>query len=310
MSIPNMLAVDVGYSFVKAIDGNDQYYDFPSMVMNWVDDGVSVETSHPVLTWQGHEMKVGTLEEGGRPHATSDFHGSFQWQCLLCWAFALFCQNYGVQQAHIGKLAVGLPYFQFKEDIVKKLGEVKDFRFKVDGRDYQVQVDRIVIFPQGASIVSDHSDGGDVGIIDIGFHTLDMVLVKEGRISETKSASRIEGVRSIFQGVDRTLNARFGRSGVDYDRIFKILKDKNVRFRGELHDLSGEIDPLIDSYASKIESIVEDLWGNDVDFLDTILVAGGGAILLKNRFTGRYKVVEQSRFANAQGFLSYLRQQQ
>jgi plasmid segregation protein ParM len=307
MKMPNNCAIDIGYSYVKIGDDNNEYIQFPSLIQEWVSDGIDLDDSPSILSLNDKNLLVGNIEEGGRLLTTKDFHGSFEWLALMCWSFYLLCKKYETNMLSLDKLGLGLPYFQFREELRNKLGKRKKFSFSVDKEDYVITTNSIIIAPQGAVIMSDYGKEKDVGIIDIGYYTLDIVLMKKGRIISRRSVSRNEGIHEVYKDLDRLLNSRFGWPSIDFDHLTRIIKDKEIPFEGDMVDMREEIDSFLFSYANRIVKIIKDLWGSDLDFLNSIYVAGGGAELLKGHFSDkRFKVVNNPQYANLKGFLKIL----
>lgn len=307
----SVFAVDVGYSHVKAASDDGRRISFPSLVVSHVDTGVSLDMPLEVVNWVGRNVVVGNPDEGGRLASLDGFHGSFEWQALMCKTFFLLMKEMDVTTLSLPLLVVGLPLSQNSESRKAKVKAVKRYQFTVDDVPYLVNIGAIEVIPQGAAMLMRcPADDDGIGIIDIGHYTVDLAVMRKGvdgipRIINSRTKSLRTGMHTVFKQLDSLLSARIGKSDVDFGQAFKILKNKRIKYQGNTEDLSVEIDSILSEYVNAIVKQVGDAWGDDIDFLSRIVVSGGGAVLLRDLFPDRFEMADDSFFGNAIGYLEY-----
>lgn len=150
---------------------------------------------------------------------------------------------------------------------------------------------------------SDLTDAA-VAVLDSGFNTLDLLLVRQGRVEKRETGGDNLGVRVAAQEIANALKARFGitKSLIEVDSLIRQYLDHGkVTLRKE--DVTPIVRQALQSLATKTVGYVESKWGNAAEF-DYVLLAGGGALALDSairRHIPRAEMLPDPVHANAIG---------
>lgn len=145
-------------------------------------------------------------------------------------------------------------------------------------RQHMLTVSNTSVTSQAAGAVFDHflNAGGEyvtqrkpffqkeVGIISIGMNTLEMLVLRNGIPIERFTHSETAGVRRLLELVDPT--GLYSRGELD-----TRLRTRHLDVRNSL--------PV---WAAEVSGHIERRWGAAVNRFQTILLVGGGALLLKH----------------------------
>jgi len=167
--------------------------------------------------------------------------------------------------------------------------------------DYAVQVEAVSVTSQAGGALFDYflDDQGafiparkaafkqEIGIISVGMNTLELLVLRNGRIVERFTASQTAGVR----------------------RLLDIVADSALYSRGELDTQlrRGQLDyrNALPVWAAEVTGHVERHWGTAVRRFAVVIVVGGGVLLLRDNLTarlnGRAYVPDQPVLAVARG---------
>lgn len=172
----------------------------------------------------------------------------------------------------------------FKEGL--KNFEVNDKRFSFDN---------VFILPQGAGSKLTIDRYGDdfpnqqqeftgttsfVGC-DIGFNTLDMFLVTDGKTSPNLfEGIEREGVMKIATEVAKKVKENHGRS-ITLHEAKEIINTGIYKLRGQKHDFKDYVNEVKRSYLKDLLNLIEDRYGNIIDKCDFISLSGGGSTIFK-----------------------------
>lgn len=301
-----LLAIDVGYSYVKVMDGNSNVFKFHSVVVPYIDDGVKKDGFSGIIDIDGRQWLVGNVDEGSVLDVNDSFHGSENWRVLLAWALFRRCIESGTQELVIDCLAIGVPYNQYKDNIIPLLTNRKRFDFLVDGNSYSVSIKSFKVFPQGLAILANYNEH-TIGVVDIGYHTLDAVLMKNKKIIRSRSTSTLKGVNLVFKNVLKVVNKTLDTTDVSWDKLFRIIITGEIKYKKRVYNFSNEVASILESYSKDIESFIKSLWKDDYDFIDHVIIAGGGAELLKNYLIDFGEIADSSIYANVQAYMTMIR---
>ena len=195
---------------------------------------------------------------------------------------------------------------------------VGEHRFTYDGKEARVNVRAIkamaqpvgAFFSWGLDLngewAREESDLTDaaVAVLDSGFNTLDLLLVRQGRVEKRETGGDNLGVRVAAQEIANALKARFGitKSLIEVDSLIRQYLDRGrVILRKE--DVTPIVRQALQSLATKTVGYVESKWGNAAEF-DYVLLAGGGALALDGairRHIPRAEMLPDPVHANAIG---------
>ena len=123
-----------------------------------------------------------------------------------------------------------------------------------------------------------------VAVLDSGFNTLDLLLVKQGHIEKRETGGDNLGVRVAAQEIANALKAKYRivKSLIEVDALIRQYFEKGQVVRiigGEKRDLTPIVRQALQSLATQTIGFVQSKWGNATEF-SYVLLAGGGALAL------------------------------
>ncbi len=327
------VAIDVGYGFTKALSGNGGRSIFPSAVITARGSGdlaaalgggsqkhrLSVQGStdlHP------REYLVGAAALTAGASRSWDTSGSGRDDYLLLVLSALGAVG---AEGPID-LALGLPlsvYLQRDErralrDRVAGLSAWVSW----DGRDARrVEIASVKVLPQAAgayyqALAQDgpRLAGQMAGVVDIGYHTTDYMLMSPGDggtsvPDEARSDSLDAGMSQVIDAVRAYVSAQTGVAFSPPEGMVEttLSNGGHLTVRGRDLDLHPAYEAALRDLAGRVEAEMQRAWGDRIDYLAALLVAGGGgaAAAPHLRLPG-LRVMADPAFANAAGFLEML----
>lgn len=314
--------LDLGYSGVKIISEGKSIY-FPSVVgtpdrAKFTANG-TVESI--ILAPEGREKRLvgeGAILQSrfiGR-REDRDWIKSDEYHYLMACAFTELTNASRVDLA----IVTGLPvrYFEDKETVRDRF--IGEHRILREGRSTQVfNVSEVRVIPQPfGTVLSEALDSkgriqqndlatGDVGIIDIGGKTTNLLSVH--RLAEVgRHTTSIDvGAWDVMRIVREYLAQEFEGLEKREHEIIDIIRDKRVKYFGEYKDLSTEVTRALRALADQVLAQATQLWNNGAG-LDTILVSGGGALLLGDFITPHFRharIVNDPVYANSRGYFNF-----
>ena len=312
-----MIAIDIGYSHVKAMSENGTRVCFPSVVAPASEDllngAVKNILKHSVKT-NGQEYWVGeaAMQSTNAITTLSREKPAEIHDMLIVTAAYLLDVSEG------DTLAVGLPisyYRTQRHELHKRLLMLNDF-ISVDGNDTKrISFSSVKVFPQalGALFLQDLQDGF-IGVIDIGFLTTDYLLfdVRQGQpIPILEACGSIEiGVSQVHQRLATVFHVKTGVNLPIYMQnkaVEKSLRGETLAVAGKEIDLSREIKQICRETTRQVEEAVKSHWRDKIDFTQQIIGIGGGMELLKPYFMlPQLVIMADPVFANAEGFLKLI----
>lgn len=334
-----IVSVDLGYGFVKAISSKGKRVIFPSVVG---DEGNNLDLSSAFgkrsndvknmhISFDNERYFVGDLAEKESRSTTRVFEkerfNNVYTTVLLNTAIQL------VSESDIVNVTTGLPLDFYQS-------QAKDFRESILGiqpitewisgplaeQEKRINIENALVFPQGASAVFsaliNHegefvypqymSEGSLIALIDIGFRTTDFVVVE---IQENGSFVPIaklsgtvdEGVNNLYTNIHQAFKSKTGGSDLNERYIKQILKNGHLFYRGRRIGFNDVIESSKESIIANISDRLKNTWTNEYDLFSAIFVAGGGGNLflddIQPHFDNRLELIRESQFANAIGYL-------
>ncbi len=198
---------------------------------------------------------------------------------------------------------------------------VGEHTFTVDGSTYRITVTEVRAMPQpaGTFFAWGLDDTGrwvrpkndlrvPVGIVDIGFNTLDLFAVENGQVVGQYTDGDTAGIRRATELLGTQVRERYDVRLSRYEADGFLCHKRPV-----LHCAAGAVDlrPLVrqalEVTASAILDFIESRWGNAAQF-QHVLFTGGGSALLRPWLEQRYPhgvVLPDPVTANAVGFARY-----
>ena len=235
-------------------------------------------------------FRVGeNAHDWGRPVENLDFGrltGSPEMMALLYGALT----RYGSLEANVS-LIVGLPIHALMDDqeetTQKALrGALRGtHKWKADDIEYTTTIDAVRITSQPVGAMFDYlltDEGempitrratlkGEIGILSIGMNTVDMLVVRSGSPVQRFMGGGTLGVRRLLELLNR--NGLYSLAELDAQ-----LREGRLDMRDVL--------PI---WQSEVLGFVERQWGNSFKRFHSVVVVGGGALLLREPFLVRFR---------------------
>ncbi len=319
------VGVDLGYGYVKFLDGEKEYM-FPSIVGSGDDIQYRSEMFlEPDLLKNLHieigkeTFFVGDLairqSEIASRSLDQDRSKDKNSKVLMLTVLSLLTSKEDQQF----NLVTGLPtnyYGAYKDDWRNSLlGSYKTNIWK-DGKlkecSFQIKNARIVPQPFGTlfnlllnhegEVVDQELSKEMVGIVDIGFKTTDMAVANHTEFIDRLSFSTVTALSTIYRLVGERLRREYKIDKEDH-HLDDCISSRTIKIAGEEHDISSWVDSAFRMVAGKIATEIESRW--DFKQFDRILLTGGGGEALspyiKNSFPNMV-LVEDAQVANVKGY--------
>jgi hypothetical protein len=218
--------------------------------------------------------------------------GAPEMYALLFGSLTRYAQQHGSFDRPLS-IVVGMPQEPITgPDAQDNINAVKKWmtgthQWRADGQDHQVHIANVKVTSQPVGALFDYlltEDGhfipnrktafkSEVGIISIGFNTIELLVVQDRKIVQKFTAGTTAGVR----------------------RLLDLVKDSNSYTLGELDTLlrsnSLDIKTALPVWESEVSGVIGQHWGTTWKRFNKILLVGGGAALLKNtlpyKFNGK-----------------------
>ena len=234
--------------------------------------------------------------EHGRPVENLDFErltGAPEMRALLYGSLAQYQKLYGKFDRPLS-LMVGLPLqMMMGADAKAYQAGVKGWlkgshQFSADGEAMKLEVGQVRLTSQPVGALFDYvlDDDGriqadrasamldEVGVISVGFNTVELLVVKDQGAVERFTAGNTLGVRRLLELLNR-------------DGLFSLGElDEKVR-AGRLKD---ELRTALPIWAREVNGEIERRWGQSFKRFVKVIIVGGGALLLKDLLTAQFGV--------------------
>ena len=232
--------------------------------------------------------------EHGRPVENLDFDrltGAPEMRVLLYAALAQYQQEYGPFDMPLS-LMVGLPLQMMTGEVAKDFQKgVKGWlmgrhEFEVDGISHCIEVESVRQTAQAVGALFDYvlSDTGkmvgergpalleEVGVISVGFNTVELLVVKERGAAERFTRGNTLGVRRLLELMN-------------HDGLYSLGElDNKLRAGG----MKSEMKNALPIWSREVNGEIERVWGKTHKRFAKVLVVGGGAILLQESLTTQF----------------------
>lgn len=316
----NVIAVDVGYSHVKAVS-NEGRIVIPSVVapareLTLSEFAQKTGYSVTIQKTSGELRKyfVGELaiKEGQGATFTTERekHKHPNHDILLFTVAKLLGAEPGAT------LVAGLPiayYKAQKEELKDHLEQLQADVSTGGGDPKRISFSKVIVYPQGAGALLRApllSSSGTVLLVDVGQKTTDYVTAEIVNDMVRPIASLCGSIETAVNSVYDAFAAEFQAltgSPISQVRVIEIVRGNGfVHFNGKEYDFRAIINDVKISVARSIFDQVQAAIGERFSFLSRTYLAGGGALalpMLSNYFSGSINIPEPQ-WANAQGFLS------
>jgi hypothetical protein len=162
------------------------------------------------------------------------------------------------------------------------------------------------VLPQGLGIFFDVFDkkiGEELLIIDIGFNTVDYVVVV-GDIKKKGNTLEKQGVERMIELFRNKLPAELSYlKQFQFQRLLEVFERGYALVESEKVDLNGIKNKAIEEYNELLKTRLKDEIGNLLEEVEQVVIAGGGAYYLKNLRKAGVYVPENPEFSQARGYV-------
>jgi hypothetical protein len=232
--------------------------------------------------------------EHGRPIENLDFDrltGAPEMRALVYGSLAQFQKTYGAFDRPLS-LMVGLPLQMMTGESAKQYqAGVKNWlkgthQFTVDGEAMKLEIGqvRLTSQPVGAlfdyvldeqgNILRDRTSAmlDEVGVISVGFNTLELLVVRDQGAVERFTAGNTVGVRRLLELLNR-------------DGLYS-LGELDAKIRSGR--MKPELKAALPIWTREVNGEIEKRWGQSYKRFERVLIVGGGALLLKEALTAQF----------------------
>jgi plasmid segregation protein ParM len=329
MTANTIIGLDIGYGQVKAVAEDGESVCFESKVAPaefirfQVDVGAPVQHNGLTLHDTGEgDLFIGELAtRQGRPGTVRSPRDRDRVAdpIITHLADAAFAMLLGSNDYARLRVVTGLPVAYYRD--AHHLAEYLRGQhvIKLEGRALVVDIEDVLVVPQpfGAllsillnergRLIAGTEDlvEGQVGVLDIGQFTTDLILVNGLEYIEARSGLVEVGVSTAIDMLRKVLQD-------DYRVMFEP-HDLEVAMRrgwlvidGEKQRLNGLASNRLDPVARAIEAEARTLW--NISALSAVVLAGGGSLALQPWLEPRFKqalYAPDAAMANAAGFVRY-----
>jgi len=303
------IAIDTGFGYTKVIFGNANKRKkiiFPSITSRFIPTR-SFGDTFEVISVNGEPFVVGT-EVAGSASVALDFIGSNEYLAIIAYALKL--------GGFPKKLMVlGVPPQFYESD---KLSEIEESIKRMDARTAdgtRIRIPRKIEFvPQGLGIfftcVTDGmgiSKDATVVVLDIGYYTLDMVLVSKGRYVLDMARSYPVGMRTLYSKIRDAYAKKYNIFLCDTnDNVVEhIIRKGGISHLDTVHTL--DVTSILNNfYFHTVKKSITDyaIDARKKGFSVDCVIIGGGGVSYLGEVKGAF-VVNDPQFANARGFFEY-----
>ena len=217
-------------------------------------------------------------------------------------------------------IVTGLPVFEFhlKDTLAKNMKGTKTFKFGADKKEIEVNVKSVHVIPQSAGAYFAYilDDTGKIiperatcltMVIDIGYRTTDIIMMKDGVYISQDSFSIEMGMKDIHKELIRIIHATHGMLA-SHKEINEICEEQSININGTSVDISDLVQQAAEPVAlAIIEGIRVEI--PDVRKIDKVLACGGTMELIFENFLQEYEghieKMANCEYSNAEGYYKY-----
>lgn len=314
-----LLAADTGYSAVKCAFLNDEgkleTFKFPTAVAYFAFLPTGMREKEPIAYKDGYYF-VGeealNYSNYVLPTQTEEFS--------VLYAPLLLYHAYRLKNIKPERVCLSVAIHEFDREIVlrdvftgsEEKGEKRELlkkyveRFEVNGEEFE---QKVYVLPQGLGIWFDAGKPDNCVIVDIGYRTIDVVVINEGKIEPFTTGIPDRGTITMASLLRDYVAEQFGVN-LSVAEAERILRTGKLTVKGKEEDLSEVIEKLKQTYAMKtlVDAIhtpaIRPFWERH----GNIIVAGGGAYFLPELVKKGYglTVPEKPEYSNVRGFIKRL----
>jgi plasmid segregation protein ParM len=311
--VPN-LGIDVGFGNVKA-ESETKKFDFPSVIGEFSPvkfssgmEATEDPTTSLVIEYNSKKWFVGqSALKQSVPHNTIEQTRTVteEGQVLLLSALGLLADK-----SSIVNLVVGLPvnhYSDLKENYIAQIRGTHNFNYLTltgevkDRKSITVRNSKVLPQPFGTifDVALDDKGGlrdkkmvtGKIGVVDIGYNTLDLLRADGLQYINRRSTSFSEmGMFAAYRELAALLYHDF-KVEISPEKLEPIVQRGFLSYCGRIQPIESHKQEAFRAAAEAIISKIKSIWPDSWE-LDKIIFTGGGAIHLGDYLVEKY--LEQS----------------
>lgn len=321
-----LVAVDLGYGYTKAVSERNKVV-FPSAIAPYSENilesssslGYTVELrpSGSTIRRQYFTGEI-ALKRGRAVQMTMTREKFAQEASLLLTLTGAYLAGAEGQVA----LAYGLPLGYYKKQRLEAQKALQGFSayLRVDkGPEKYIAFNDVHIFPQGVGALFSLDRlprDGLIGLVDIGYYTCDYLIVElrpDGIEPLPAFMSSIEvGVSTAIKEFAEQFGRETGRP-LTLTEAQSLWGRDNITFAGRKMNIGGMVEEARRAIGRTITESVTAAWSEKLDFVDMILLAGGGSLeflpFIKQYLNNQVEIIAEPQYANALGFYKMLKKQ-
>lgn len=335
------IGVDLGFGFVKVLNEKGDKQCFPSIITKRADSSLKKviggsDDDYAIVYWESDGSEVDVEKKFYVGDAGMTNGGERRWEdktkinvddIKVFIATAVGLVNPKNEPVDI---CVGLPmsYYMEKKDELKETLNSLHARVQIAGYSgiKEIKCNSITVFPQGAGAyyaamwdvngkLKDQNINlatSSVGIVDIGYRTVDYLVMGKGRkgitMMENLSGSlEDDGMNVAFQEIERHISEKLKRN-IGLIEIEKALMwfGGKLEYKREEYNLIPYEEGAYRDRAEQIASKLKIKWGIEGELLSAIIITGGGGEALYPALKASFEqaqLQDNASYANCEGYL-------
>ncbi|MEM4134727.1 MAG: ParM/StbA family protein, partial [Candidatus Micrarchaeia archaeon] len=305
--------IDIGYGFTKVVFGNNnENLIFQTTVSKYVRSEKIFNRVPEVISVNEQDYLVGP-ETTPSWRVDKEFVGSNEYFAVIGYCLAQIYKR----NISLSGIALGLPPALFNDrKIIFLRNALEKAEIKLNKTLLPIP-EKIIFIPQGVGAYIDflvrnpEYQRQSVIVIDIGYYTLDIVFIDKGQFIPYTAKSYPAGIEGLFNKICDELSNRYGNFANNTIAEVILQKGSFTYFGKEYKFDASEIlrDYYIPKVTLKLKEYANFLRNEEfnLDSISAIVVAGGGAVYLKNILEDAI-VLPEPQFANARGYKIYVEQ--
>lgn len=261
-----IIGIDHGYGFIKTknviFGAGVAQFDAPPAIME------------RVVAYNGNYYSVGGTPDGlaGNKTDNDDYY------ILTLAAIAEELKLRAITVASI-TICAGLPLTRFgaeKKSFIEYLSKNKEVKFEYEGKEYQIRIKEVKVFPQGYSAIIPFLKGISCYVVDIGTGTTDIISVTSDNIPDMKNARTMQhGISTCIAAVNEQINREFGSEMLS-NQIIDMIIGKDVVTNPKAKKICEK---AISDFADSTLNLLRQVKVNYM--LTPTYILGGGATLIE-----------------------------
>ena len=281
-----IVAVDKGTTYTKTSD----MFSIKSVVREYQPTELNFSQDKIIVEYKNNQYVVG---EKGKTNTNLFKSQQEETKLLILTAIALSNPSEIRRKTH---LVTGLPIGRigYERDSMKNLFQNTSNRMNINRLNYTIDIDKVEVFPEGASSFYYLQDIDEGLVVDIGGLSIDTALFTKGRKLQKYSTYRL-GVMPLYREIANYIGSKYSLT-LDEWNVQDTIRD-GLSIDGINVELN--IDNIIYKYIQQIIQALE--FDYNIPSIKNIFLTGGGSEFLypyvKN-IINRIKIMPNPRYTN------------